>query len=186
MQSARRDRWNVSKHDAVLTNAARLKLKLEALANDLRGEPNTRAIAAAKLAKLPPPPPRSGLAHEPPPLPRTMAEWRMWRCIKPKRQARRRAHGSRNLIPAKPDGRTPGIRGNADDYTERKSRTRAHPQGGMSGFNCLSALTATFTVCAMFAHSTICCFRTSPVAGKLRVRGQVMKRRSTCQPSKVY
>jgi hypothetical protein len=94
------------KHDAVLTKAARLKLKLEALANDLRGEPNTRAIAAAKLAKLPPPPPRSGLAHEPPPLPRTMAEWRMWRCIKPKRQARRRAHGSRNLIPAKPDGRT--------------------------------------------------------------------------------
>jgi hypothetical protein len=82
---------SLNQHGAALTKTARLKLKLEALANDPRGEPNTRAIAAAKLAKLPPPPPRSKQAHEPPPLPRTMAEWRIWRASKPKRQARRRA-----------------------------------------------------------------------------------------------
>lgn len=93
---------SLGQHGAVLTKTARLKLKLEALANDPRGEPNTRAIAVAKLAKLPPPPPRSQLASEPPPLPRTMAEWKVWRASKPKRQARQRKTEKRPVttIPA--------------------------------------------------------------------------------------
>jgi hypothetical protein len=83
---------SLNQHNAGLTKAARLKSKLQELADHPRTEPNVRAVALAKLAKLPAPPPRSRTASEPPPLPRTLAEWRVWRAYKPKRrQAARRA-----------------------------------------------------------------------------------------------
>jgi hypothetical protein len=71
------------------------KAKIKTVANDPRIEPNVRAVAVAALAKFRPVPPRPRLAHEPPPLPRTLPEWKRGGA---RRQASQRAHGGRNLI----------------------------------------------------------------------------------------